>query len=245
VKTWGGGEVASADGMRFVVPVRTVQAGHNRKYFHLERGVTYYNFTSDQFTGFHGIVVPRTLHDSAFVLNGLLENQTCLQPRELMTDTAGYSDIVFGLFWLLGYRFSPRIADLGETRFWKMAANRDYGALNGLARQKVNTKLIAAHWDELLRIAGSLRMGVVSGSEAIPMLQRGNSLSGPAAALTELGRIPKTIHLLRYINDETYRRRILTQLNRGEGRHAFARAICHGQRGEIRQRYRQGQEEQL
>jgi hypothetical protein len=48
-----------------------------------------------------------------------------------------------------------------------------------------------------------------------------------------------------YIDDEDYRRRILTQLNRGEGRHAVARVICYGQRGEIRKRYREGQEDQL
>ncbi|MEY7157039.1 Tn3 family transposase, partial [Citrobacter freundii] len=46
-------------------------------------------------------------------------------------------------------------------------------------------------------------------------------------------------------NSAEYRRRILTQLNRGEGRHAVARAICYGQRGEIRKRYREGQEDQL
>ena len=55
---WGGGEVASADGLRFVVPVRTLNAGPNPRYFGTGRGVTYYNFTSDQFTGFHAIVVP-------------------------------------------------------------------------------------------------------------------------------------------------------------------------------------------
>ena len=60
----GGGEVASADGLRFVVPVRTLHAGYNSKYFHVERGVTCYNFTSNQFSGFHGIVIPGTLHDS-------------------------------------------------------------------------------------------------------------------------------------------------------------------------------------
>jgi integrase len=38
-----GGEVASADGLRFVVPVRTLYSGYNSKYFHVERGVTYYN----------------------------------------------------------------------------------------------------------------------------------------------------------------------------------------------------------
>ena len=55
---WGGGEVASADGLRFVTPLRTVNAGPNSKYFGRGRGITYYNFTSDQFTGFHDIVVP-------------------------------------------------------------------------------------------------------------------------------------------------------------------------------------------
>jgi hypothetical protein len=53
------------------------------------------------------------------------------------------------------------------------------------------------------------------------------------------------LYLLNYIDDEDYRRRILTQLNRGEGRHAVARVICHGQRGETRKRYPEGQEDQL
>jgi TnpA family transposase len=52
VKAWGGGEVASADGLRFVVPVKTLHGGLNRKYFPGQRGVTYYNFVSNQFTGF-------------------------------------------------------------------------------------------------------------------------------------------------------------------------------------------------
>ena len=64
-------------------------------------------------------------------------------------------------------------------------------------------------------------------------------------AIIEVGRINKTLYLLNYIDDEDYRRRILAQLNRGESRHAVARAICHGQKGEIRKRYTDGQEEQL
>jgi len=46
-------------------------------------------------------------------------------------------------------------------------------------------------------------------------------------------------------DDEAYRRRILVQLNRGEARHMLARAVFHGKRGELRQRCRQGQEDQL
>ena len=75
-QAWGGGEVASADGLRFVIPVHTINVGPNRKYFNAARGVTYYNFTSDQFTGFHAIVIPGTLRDSMYILDGLLEHQT-------------------------------------------------------------------------------------------------------------------------------------------------------------------------
>ena len=66
-----------------------------------------------------------------------------------------------------------------------------------------------------------------------------------ARALAELGRILKTLHLLEYACDEAFRRRILGQLNRHERRHRLARVIFHGKQGELRQRYREGQEDQL
>ncbi len=75
VQTWGGGEVASADGLRFVVPVRTLHAGPNPKYFGYEYGVTYYNLMSNQFTGLNAIVIPGTLRDSLFLLALVLEHK--------------------------------------------------------------------------------------------------------------------------------------------------------------------------
>ena len=66
---------------------------------------------SDQFTGLHGITVPGTLRDSLVRLAVALEQQTALQPTQIMTDTGAYSDVVFGLFRLLGDRFSPRLAE--------------------------------------------------------------------------------------------------------------------------------------
>jgi TnpA family transposase len=199
---WGGGEVASADGLRFVVPVRTINAGPNRKYFNADRGVTYYNFTSNQFTGFHAIVIPGTLRDSMFILDGLLEHQTQLQPVEVMADTAGASDIVFGLFWLLGYQFSPRLADLGEAAFWRLDPTADYGVLNSIARSRVNTKLIARNWDDLLRVAGSLHQGTVSASELMRSLLRSKRPSTLARALSALGRIPKTKSIFSVVRED-------------------------------------------
>ena len=231
VRHWGGGEVASADGLRFVVPVRTLHAGPNPKYFGYERGVTYYNLVSDQFTGLNAIVVPGTLRDSLFLLSVVLDQQTELTPTEIMTDTGAYTDVVFGLFWLLGYRFSPRIADIGGARYWRMDAGADYGPLNGIARNRTNTHLIADHWDDMLRLAGSLKFGVVQAMSVMRTLQIGDRPTKLAQAVAEIGRIDKTIHCLTFIDDETKRRRTLTQLNRGEDRHKLARAVFHGKRG--------------
>jgi TnpA family transposase len=66
-----------------------------------------------------------------------------------------------------------------------------------------------------------------------------------ALAIAEFGRIDKTLHALTFIDNEEKRRGILAQLNRGEGRHSLTRVVFHGKRGELRQRYREGQEDQL
>ena len=100
----------------------------------------------------------------------------------------------------------------------------------GLARQKINIEIICARWDDLLRLAGSLRLGKVSPSAIIRTLQIGDRPSRLAQALAEFGRIDKTLHILNSINDEDQRRATLTQLNRDESLHALARALFHGQR---------------
>ncbi len=66
-----------------------------------------------------------------------------------------------------------------------------------------------------------------------------------AKAIAEIGRIDKTIHMLNYLHDESFRRQTLVQLNLGEGRHSLGRSVFHGKRGELHQRYRAGQEDQL
>src|SRR5438270_6649534 len=205
-KALGGGELASADGIRFVIPVRSVHAGANPKYFGRGKGVTYINYTSAGSIGFFGFAVPGTLRDSMVILDGLLEQHTSLRPTTLVTDSASYSDVVFGLFMLLGYRFCPRLADLGDTRFYRINPTADYGALNGIARHRVNTELIARHRDDLLRVTGSLKLGVVSAHDLMRTFQASGRNSSLARGLAEYGRIGTTLHLLDLAYDEVYRR---------------------------------------
>jgi TnpA family transposase len=217
------------------------------RYFARGRGVTWLNYLTDQFAGLHAIVVPGTLRDSLMILDGLLELAPPSEggPTVIITDQASYSDQIFGLFWLLGYQFSPRPAGLPDHRFWRIDHHADYGPLDGLARQRINTHLIVEQREDILRVAGSLSTGTVRASELLRVLQGGGRPSRLGRAIAELGRVAKTVHLLAWIDSEQLRRETGVGLNRHESRHSVARVIFHGNEGQLRQPYRDGQEDQL
>ena len=244
-QTWGGGEMASADGMRFVIPVSTIHAAYNPRYFGRQRGSTLYSWMADTHAVFAQTLIPGTQRDSLHALDGLLANPTTITPKTVSTDTAGASEIVFALGWVLGYRWAPRLADLPDQRLWRIDPHAHYGPLDGLARHHVNTRLIAGNWDEICRLAASLRSGTVTASAILRTLQRGPNPSSLARALAELGRVIKTLHVLEYCHDPAYRRAIHRMLNRGETRNGLARDVFHGQRGHLRKHYQVGQENQL
>jgi len=188
VKIWGAGDVASADGMRFTAPASAIHAGPNPKYFGQSRGVTWYNLLSNQFIGLNGIVVPGTLRDSLVLLALLLEQETKLEPVEFMTDTAAYSDAVFGLFWLLGYQFSPRLADLGDARLWRIDRKADYGPFNSLSKGTINLRLIRENWPDVSRTGQPWVVHPVGE-------QRWNGLASPSRQIPPIRPIDAIVQL--------------------------------------------------
>ena len=151
-----------------MVPVSTVNAGANPRYVGQGRGLTWLNYLNDQVAGLGAVVVPGTVRDSLHILDGLLDLDLGQRPEMVATDTAAYSDQIFGLFTLLGYRFSPRLAGLPDQRFWRIGTTADYGQLNTVAgRNRINLDLITANWPDMLRLAGSLTAGTVRASEIL------------------------------------------------------------------------------
>ncbi|MGB0091556.1 MAG: Tn3 family transposase [Solirubrobacteraceae bacterium] len=246
VEHWGGGLVVSVDGLRFVVPVKSLWAGPNPRYFGLRhRGATWLNVVNDQVMGIGGLVVPGTLRDSLFILDAIHNRDGGPKPEVVITDTASYSDIVFGLFAICGYQFSPLLADITDTRLWRIDLAASYGPFDQLSRHRIQLARILAHWPDMLRVAGSLTTGVARAYDLIRMISRDGHPTGLGEAFAHYGRIFKTLHVLQVLHDETYRRMIVSQKNLHESRHALARKIRHGDHGLLRERYREGMEDQL
>ena len=97
------------------------------------------------------------MRDSTYVLDGLLYHESDLRIEEHYADTAGFTDHVFALMHLLGFRFAPRIRGLGDTKIYVPGKVSDHPALRALIGGTFNIKHLRAHWDEILRLAASIK----------------------------------------------------------------------------------------
>ena len=169
---WGNGTLSSSDGQRFSVSGAVRNARALPKYFGYGRGVTFYTHTADQYAQYGSRVIAATERDATYVLDKILEHTT---------DTAGYTDLVFALFDLLGLDFTPRLRDIGDQKLSKVKGlDVAYPALKFTGQ--VNPEYLAHHWEDLVRVAGSLKLGYVTASLFIRKLQAyPGSTSSPTA----------------------------------------------------------------
>ncbi|KMP41772.1 transposase, partial [Bacillus cereus] len=165
-----------------------------------------------------------------------MHHETDLNIEEHYTDTAGYTDQIFGLTHLLGFKFAPRIRDLADSKLFTIDKASEYPKLEAILRGQINTKVIKENYEDVLRLAHSIREGTVSASLIMGKLGSYSRQNSLAIALREMGRIEKTIFILNYISDESLRRKIQRGLNKGEAMNGLARAIFFGKQGELRER---------
>jgi TnpA family transposase len=233
---WGDGTTASSDGQNFRAGGRGEFAGQVNLKYGQEPGVQFYTHLSDQYAPFHTKVINATVRDATYVLDGLLYHESDLRIAEHYTDTAGFTDQVFGLMHLLGFRFAPRIRDLADKRLYIQGEAKAYPTLAGLIGGTINVKHIRAHWDELLRLAASIRQGTVTASLMLRKLASYPRQNGLAVALRELGRIERTLFALDWMQHVDLRRRVQVGFNKGEAKNALARAVFLNRLGELRDR---------
>ncbi|MDQ5853037.1 MAG: Tn3 family transposase [Chloroflexota bacterium] len=233
---WGDGTTSSSDAQRFPVGGRReAMAQVNARYGH-DLSMMFYTHVSDQYAPFHVKAISATAHQAPYVLDGLLYHETDLQIQEHYTDTGGVTDHLFGLCPPLGFRFAPRIRDLGDRRLYTIAAPSLYPRLNSLIGGTIQVRRIEEHWDELLRLMTSIRRGTVTASLMMRKLAAYPRQNGLALALREMGRIERTLYALEWFQNVDLRRRVTIGLNKGEAKNALARAVFFNRRGVVQDR---------
>jgi hypothetical protein len=164
-KIWGDGDTSSSDGQFFRAGgYAEARADYNAKYGS-EPGVKFYTHVSDRYAPFYSKVIAANASEAAHVLEGLMHHESSIDIREHYTDTAGAIDHVFGLCYLLGFRFAPRIRDLADRRLYVVGARAAYKALDPLIGGTIDLRVIAA-----ALIAGLREQGLIAAGCRSPTL---------------------------------------------------------------------------
>lgn len=219
----------ASDGQKFEVRGESLHASRSFKYFGQGQGVSAYSFIDERNFLWHSLMISAADRESAYVIDGLMHNDVVKSDIH-STDTHGYTEAVFGLTHLLGFSFAPRIKGVGKQRLYAFAGHgRSMRKKRRIApKNYVNETLIRDNWDDLLRLAATVKL---KESTASDIFRRLNSYSRSHAlygTLKAFGQIVKSLFILRYLDDVDLRQAIERQLNKIELANRFTRAVAVG-----------------
>jgi TnpA family transposase len=240
-KFWGGGVTASSDG-QFFPAARQGEAMNliNAKYGSAP-GLKAYTHVSDQFGPFATQNIPATVSEAPYILDGLLMNEAGRKITEQYADTGGFTDHVFAVTSLLGFRFIPRIRDLPSRRLYLFDPASAPDELRGLIGGKIREGLVVQNWPGVLRSAATMVTGAMRPSQLLKKFAAYPRQHELAVALREIGRVERTLFIIEWLLDADMQRRAQIGLNKGEAHHALKNALRIGRQGEIRDRTAEGQ----
>jgi len=233
-KSFGTGDICSADGMRFYSPANLLRIDYSP--ILKKRGITMVAHTADNLLMLHQQPIPCKLREAAYDLDGLLEHGTELDPSICFTDTHGYTETVLAAASLLGYQLAPRIKDIKDKILYSFERIPNYPHIGSIISGTVKPHLIHGSWDEIVRVMASIRTRRVSASLILNRLGSYAHQNSVYQGLREIGRIEKTKLILRCIHDEEFRRLQTKEINKGERSHDLDRFLFFGKRGALRSR---------
>ena len=227
---WGTGHVAGTDGSQIETWGNNILAESHIRYGGY--GGLAMRHISDTYVALFSHFIPCGVWEAVYIIEGLLRNESDIQPDTIHADTQGQSLPVFGLAALMGFDLLPRIRNWAELNFYRPDPQALYQHIDALfGDNTIDWGLIETHFPDLLRTAISIREGRVSSVTLLRRLGVHSRKNRLYRAFRELGRVVRTITLLRYLSDPDMREQITAVTNKTEAYHGFSEWLRFG--GEV------------
>ena len=239
---WGNAGRTSSDG-QFFASARN--AGEINAKYGPDPGLKIYSFLSGRYGSFHSNVIGATAGEAPFVLDGLVGNAAEFDPLVHHVDTGGVSDHVFALFHLLGLSFAPRLRDFPDRRLACVGRPGRWREFAPIMGRPINEDVVLEHWSDVLRLTAGIKTVSVKPSSMLRKLGAYRQQNRLHLALGEIGRIERSLFMLDWIESPELRMDCQAGLNKGEARHALARAVFAHSQGRIRDRSHDAQQRRV
>jgi len=240
---WGEGTAAAADGTKFDVYEENMVADYSIRYG--SYGGIAYHHVSDRYVAIFSHFIPCGVWEAIYIIEGLLKNTSSLQPTTVHADTQGQSTPVFALAHLLGIQLHPRIRNWKDLTFYRPTKDARYQHIDVLFGDTINWALIETHWPDLLQVVLSIKAGKISTPILLRKLGNESHKNRLYQAFRELGRVVRTVVLLRYISDLHLREEIQAGTNKVEAYNGFSKFCFFGGDGIITENDPEEQEKRV
>uniref|UniRef100_UPI003BEF24A6 Tn3 family transposase n=1 Tax=Burkholderia arboris TaxID=488730 RepID=UPI003BEF24A6 len=238
-KYWGSGKRASADGTKWSLYEQNLLSEYHIRYGGYG-GIGYYH-VSDMYIALFSHFIPCGVHEAVYILDGLIENGADIKPDTIHGDTQAQSGPVFGLSYVMGIGLMPRMRNIKDLVLYKADKRRKYEHIDSLCRQSIDWSLIERHYTDMMRVAVSIKAGKMTPSTILRRLGSESTKNKLYFAFRELGRVIRTLFLLKYLDDPELRRTIHAQTNKSEQFNDFAQWLMFGGDGVIAENIRHEQ----
>jgi TnpA family transposase len=225
-RIWGNGRTAIADGTHVRLREHNLLGSQHIRYG-AYGGIAYHHI-ADSYIALFTSFIPCGVWEAVHILDGLLKNRSDIQPDTLHADTQGQSEPVFGLCRLLGIKLMPRMRGLSDVAFYRPAKSVRYAHIDALFTGDADWDLIATHARDMIQVVLSIQAGRVMPSMLLRKLGTYNRRSLLYRAFRELGRVERTLFLLRYISNTEVRRIIRAETTKIETYNDFLDWVSFG-----------------
>lgn len=223
---WGGGRTAIADGTHVKLRENNLLGLRHIRYGGYG-GIAYHHI-ADTYIALFTSFIPCGVWEAVHILDALMKNRSVLQPDTLHADTQGQSESVFGLCRLMGIKLMPRMRGLSDAVFYRPAKSVHYQHIDALFGGDIDWDLIARHTRTMIQVVLSIQAGRVMPSMLLRRLGTNNRRSLLYRAFRELGRVERTLFLLRFISSAEVRRTIRAETTKIEAYNDFLDWVSFG-----------------
>ena len=225
-RNWGSGRAAIADGTHVKLRENNLLGSRHIRYGGYG-GIAYHHI-SDTYIALFTSFITCGVWEAVHILDALIKNISKIQPDILHADTHGQSEPVFGLCRLLAIELMPRMRGISDAVFYRPGRSFRYQHIDALFTGTIDWDLIAAHADDMFQVALSIQAGRVMPSMLLRKLGTYAGENQLYRAFRELGRVQRTLFLLRLISTPGVRRTIRAETTKIEAYNDFLDWITFG-----------------
>lgn len=229
LRAWGTGQRVAVDGTLEEIHDDNLIAEQHIRYG--KKGGIAYRHIADNYMALFSTFIQCGVWEAIHIIDGLLKNASEVQPNIVHSDTQGQSLPVFAFAYLLGIQLMPRIRNWKDLNLYRVDKRIKYTNIDSMfCEAEIDWDLLETHWQDLMQVIISVKLGKVSSSFILSKLNSYNNQNRLYKAFQELGKVIRTIFLLDYVSNKELRQTITATTNKIESYHTLEDWIRFGSR---------------